>query len=749
MPDLEGQFGGAVGRTYRESTPWWPKPVRAPAGAPNVVFIVPDDIGFADLGCYGSEIETPNIDRLAAGGLRYTNFHTTAMCSPTRASLLTGRNAHAVGMGAIAEWSNGYPGYAGRVTKRAAMLSEMLGEQGYNCLAVGKWHLMPIADMTAAGPFDYWPLQRGFERFYGFHAALTDQWHPELHYGNHPIDVADGDGYHLTEDLVDRSIEYIRDQQSASPESPFFLYLGFGAAHWPHQVPAEHVAKYRGRYDRGWDAVRAERLEKQKQLGVVPADTDLAPRNPGVKAWDELPDDERRLFARMQEVYAAFVDHTDVHIGRLVAYLEKIGQLDNTLLVLLSDNGSSDEGGPNGSVNVRKRYSFLQDSIETELAGYDKLGSEHAYNHYPWGWAQVSNTPLKWYKKDVHGGGVRDPLIVHWPARIADLGGVRTQYHHVTDIAPTVLEILGFEAPAEYRGVPQVPVHGISMAYSFEQPDAPTRKQVQYYEMLGDRAIWHQGWKAVSRHQKGTDFEADRWELYHLDEDFAESRDLAEQHPEKLRELIERWWTEAGRYDVLPLDDRDGERVRDTVEAMARRTYTFYPGMARVDRLAAPDVTNRSYAIAADVELPAAGAEGVLLSAGSRFGGYVMYVRDRRLAFEYVYADGAPYLVTSDREIPAGRHALRWEFTKTGELRGRGVLLIDDERVGEGEFPKTWPIFTNVGGLHCGRDLGTPVSEAYRTPFTFTGTIERVVVELGDDQHRDVQAESRAALAEQ
>jgi arylsulfatase len=741
-------FGGVIGRTWRESAAWWPEPARAPAGAPNIVFVVLDDVGFSDLGCYGSEIDTPNMDGLAAGGLRYNNFHVTSMCSPTRACLLTGRNAHAVGMGIIAEWSTGFPGYRGRITRRAATLAEILRDHAYNTLAVGKWHLTPLAEATAAGPFGDWPLARGFDRWYGFHGALTDQWNPELFEDNHALDIA-RDGYHLSEDLVDRAIAFVRDQQSVAPEKPFFLYLAFGACHWPHHVPRRSLDKYRARYDRGWDAIREERLARQKTLGVVPPSTALAPRNPGVAAWSALSADERRLFARLQEAYAAFLDHTDVQIGRLLAFLRTLGRFDDTLVVLLSDNGASPEGGATGAANERKHLAYEPETLAETLAAIDRIGTEHAFNHYPTGWAQASNTPLKWYKKDTHGGGIRAPLIVHWPARIRDRGRIRPQYHHVIDVVPTVLEILGIEAPAVYRGVHQIPVHGASLAYTFEEPDAPTRKVSQHYEMLGDRALWYRGWKAVARHDKGADFEADRWELYHLDEDFSECHDLADRHPERLRELVDRWWAEAGANQVLPLDDREYERVAESVRARARTRYVYYPGMARIDRLSAPEITDRSWSIDAEVEIPPGGAEGVILAAGTRFAGYVLYVKDGRAVYEYVYSQSVRHVIRSEAPFPAGRTTLRYEFTRTGSRRGRGTLSVDGTPVGTIEIPRTWPIHATTGGVHCGRDGGAPVSDAYTCPFPFTGTIHRVVVELASDGEAGVEGRARHALEEE
>jgi arylsulfatase len=712
------------------------------------VFIVLDDVGFAHLGCYGSDIATPNMDRLAANGLRYTGFHTTAMCSPTRASLLSGRNHHAAGVGVVAEWATGYPGYQGRLSNQTATLAEMLAPHGYSSLAVGKWHLMPLRDATPAGPFDYWPTQRGFDHWYGFPGGYTDQWHPELYEDNHAVDVVGGEGYHLTEDLIDQAIGYLSNHRSAAPDRPFFLYTALGACHWPHQAPRDTIQKYAGRYDRGWDAVRQEWLDRQKALGIVPPDTALAPRDPEVPAWDELSPDEQRLAARHMEVYAGFMEHTDIQIGRLVDYLEQAGELDNTLLILISDNGASDEGGRLGCVNVDAHFQGKEiEPLSVGLDALDRLGDETTAPHYPVGWAQAGNTPLKWYKKDVHGGGVRDPLIVHWPARITDGGALRHQYHHVVDVVPTILEILGIDAPAEVRGVPQLPIHGTSLLYTFADASAPTRKQTQYFELIADRALWHQGWKAVTRHEPGTDFADDRWELYHLDEDYAERHDLAAQEPARLRALIELWWAEAGANNVLPLDDRESIRIVADGPPQPRRVFTYTPRLTRVERWNTPNIANRSYSIAADVDIPAEGAEGVLLAAGSRFGGYTLFIKDGRLVHEY-NAGHDRYTIVSEQPVPAGTHQLRFEFARTGDRSGRGTLLLDGTPIGAGDLPRTWRINPARAGLHCGRDGGSPISDAYQCPFSFTGTLHQVTVTLADDQRRDPQAELRAALAE-
>ncbi|MGE3912180.1 MAG: sulfatase-like hydrolase/transferase, partial [Chloroflexota bacterium] len=551
-----------------------------------------------------------------------------------------------------------------------------------------------------------------------------------------------------SEDLVDHAIKQVRDQQGAGQDRPFFLYLAFGAAHWPHHAPTDYIEKYRGKYDRGWDVARQEWVARQKAMGIVPQDAPLAPRDPDVPAWDTLTADEQRLAARHMEVYAGFLEHTDAQIGRLVSYLEEIGQLDNTLLMLISDNGASGEGGRLGCVNVDLQYQARQlETMETGLEALDRLGDETTNPHYPVGWAQAGCTPLKWYKMDTYGGGVRDPLIVHWPARIKDGGTLRHQYHHVVDLTPTVLDVLGIEAPAEVNGIAQLPIHGTSLAYTFEAPAAPTHKQTQYYEMLGDRAIWHQGWKAVTRHLTGEDFEADRWELYHLDQDYTEAYDLSEQEPERLRQLVERWWAEAGAHNVLPMDDRLGERTLTSGPPNPRRTYTFRPGMARIERWNTPNVTNRSFTIEADAEIPPGGAEGVLLAVGNRFGGYSLYLKDGRLVFEY-NAGHTRYAVQSDQSVAAGCHTLRMEFVKTGHLAGRANLLVDGTPAGAIDMTGTWTINPARSGLYCGRELGSPVSNAYTLPFTFTGTLHKVTVTLGDDQVRDLDAEQRAALAE-
>lgn len=731
------EFRGTIGSTYRDSKPWWPDPPAAPKDAPNLVFVVLDDVGFSDLGCYGSEIATARMDALAAGGARYSNFHVTSMCSPTRACLLTGRNSHAVGVGIIAEWSSGFPGYSGQVGRNAAMVPAVLCEHAYSSYAVGKWHLTNIADYGAAGPHDNWPLGKGFNRWYGFHGALTDQWNPELCQDNRPIELAKRADYHLSTDLVDHAIGDVRDHLSSAQGRPFFLYLAFGACHWPHHVPREYIERYAGRYAMGWDVIREERLKRQLAMGLVPGSTTLAPLNPGVKPWWDHSDDERRLFCRLQETYAGFLHHTDDEIGRLVDYLQAIGQLDNTLIVLLSDNGASAEGGPTGAINLRKHMVYEKESPEVGLAHLDAIGSEFAYNHYPTGWAQASNTPLKWYKKNVHGGGVRAPLIVHWSGHVSEPGVIRHQYHHVIDIAPTVYEILEVNAPEQHLGMPQLPVHGISMAYSLRNAAQPTRKESQIFELLGDRAIWHNGWKAVARHPKGNAFETDEWELYHLERDFAEIVDLSKSQPEKLRLLVDLWWREAREYGVLPLDDRDWERAAERLKMNRTLKFEFHAGMSRIDRLTSPDISDRGYTIKAGFTAGAAAPQGVVLAWGSRFGGFVLYLKDGQACYEYVYSESVKHVIRADFRPMPGAAEIELRLTRTGKNALHAALFAAGRELGSVQIPKTWPTHGTTAGLNCGQDAGAPVSAAYQAPFRFTAQDLRVTMELAQDSESE------------
>jgi arylsulfatase len=759
-------FGGRIEREVADSEPWWPEPVLPAEGSPNVVVILLDDTGFSHLGCFGSFIDTPNFDRLAAGGLRYTNFHTTALCSPTRACLLTGRNHHSVGMRAISNFDTGFPNMRGRIAATAATLGEVLEPVGYHTMAVGKWHLAPMREASAAGPFTDWPVQRGFNRFYGFLNGETDQFHPELCADNHFIDppATPEDGgsrsgsYHLSEDLVDQSIDMIRNQTSLVPERPFFLYLAFGATHAPHQAPDAYLAKYRGRFDDGWDVWRQRVYERQLELGVIPEGTRLAPRNPGVEAWDDLSADEQAFACRLQEAFAAFLDHTDAQVGRLLDSLEQQGLLDNTIVFALSDNGASQEGNATGVMDEFRYFNNIPEDLDEVMGRLDDIGTRRSFSNYPWGWAQVGNTPGKRYKQNTHGGGVRDPLIVSWPAGIdpSCRGQIRTQFHHVIDIAPTVLEILGVEAPAVVKGVEQQPVDGVSMAYTFapEAGDAaavPTRKSCQYFEMFGHRGIWADGWKAVTYHEPGVPLDADTWELYHLDEDFSETDDLAEAEPERLAQMVDLFWSEAERHGVLPVDTGQlrglfaGRPMPGTPRA--RDTFVYRPPLDRIPMDTAPGLGARSWQLRADVTRDSTAQQGAVFAVGTVNNGLVAYVKDNRLVYDHNYF-GTHTTVRSD-ELPDGSTTLGIDFDRVRRGPARVRLWADAELIGEGIVPEVSVMISSIG-MDIGRNP-SGICDDYGTPFEFEGTIHRVEIATvrAMPEEDEKAAEIRTALGSQ
>jgi arylsulfatase A-like enzyme len=715
---------------------------KPPKGAPNIIYIVLDDVGFGQIGSFGGPVETPNIDKLAESGLRYSNFHTTALCSPSRACFMTGRNHHSTGIGALTDMASGYPGYNGNLSKSTATIAEMLRGAGYNTFALGKWHLVSFADINAEGQYDNWPTGRGFDHFYGFLPAQTNQWYPDLVSDTKHIDppATPEEGYHLSQDLVDQTIKYVNDQQSADPGKPYFAYLAFGACHSPHHAPKEYIDKYQGKFDQGWDVVRNETLARQKALGIVPENTELPPRNPGVKAWDSLSTDEKRLFARMMEVYAGFLDHTDHQVGRLMDHLEKTGQINNTMIILTSDNGASMEGGTNGSFSEYMLFNGMpEENVSFLLTKIDELGGPMTFSHYPSGWAMAGNTPFKLYKQWTHEGGVHDPLIISYPAKIKDQGGVRDQFTHAIDIVPTVLEVVGIEAPEVYNGIPQKPIEGVSMAYTFDQSDAPTLKEVQYFSMWGSRGLWYDGWKAVTAHphSSGGNFDNDVWELYNLSDDVSETHNLAKENPGKVQEMVERWWAEDGKYGVLPLDDRS----HMDVPPGKKGKFTYYPGMSAIIEPGIPDTKESSYTITAYVDIPDEGSEGVILSIGGRFGGLSLYVLDRHLIFDYNYVGLLHSTVTSKEEVPIDRSTLVFRFDKTAESDytnytsaiGIGTLYINGKEVGKGTIAPTVPTrYSMEEGLEIGTDRMTPVTESYKSPFKFTGTIDKVVLEVKD-----------------
>ncbi|MFG1626718.1 arylsulfatase [Kribbella sp. NPDC049227] len=772
-------FTGTIGRTADESSPAWPKPTRATPGAPNVLMVVLDDTGFGQLSCYGSPIATPNFDSLAASGLRYNNMHTTALCSPSRSCIVSGRNHHSNGMACITEFATGYPGYNGVVPFENGFLSEMLLGQGYSTFMVGKWHLTPSNQETAAGPYDRWPLSRGFERFYGFLGGDTSQWYPDLVYDNHQVEppATPEQGYHLTEDLVDRSIQFVVDAKQVDPGKPFYLHLCFGATHAPHHAPKEWADKYAGQFDDGWDAYRERVFAEQKALGIVPADAELSRHDPDVPDWESLPAPARRLYSRMMEVFAGFLSHTDHHLGRLLEFLGEQGELDNTIVMVISDNGASAEGGPTGTTNEAQFFNNAQESLEDSLAVIDEIGGPKHFNHYPWGWTWAGNTPFRRWKRETYRGGSSDPFIVSWPQGIRARGEVRTQYAHLIDMVPTVLDALGLEPPATIRGVTQSPLQGVSFAHTFDDADAPTKHHTQYFEMLGHRSIYHDGWRAVcpwpgpSFAEAGvgfgepisadrlTELDATGWELYHVADDFAENHDVASKHRDKLIGLIGLWYAEAGKYGVLPVDGSGIARIlaEKPQAAVPRDTYVYRPSTQSIPFNAGPRVLNRPHSITADVDLPEDGAEGVLLSQGTAAGGYSLFIKDHKLHYVHNYVGRGLYKVSTPEALPAGPHKLRFEFEPTGQpdmANGRGTpgkmqLYVDETLVAQAEAPVTTPFILNPGALTCGANPGSPVTPDYPSPFRFTGTLRTVTIDVSGDLITDTESELRAAMARQ
>ena len=747
-------FPGRVGLTLAESDSAWPVSRRAPAGAPNVVLIVLDDVGFAQLGCFGSDMATPAFDRLAAEGLRYRSFHTTAMCSPTRACLLTGRNHHTCAMGGITDLAMGFPGFNGRIPRSCGFVSEVLRGRGWATLAVGKWHLAPADETHAAASRERWPLGQGFERFYGFLGGETNQFFPELVVDNSPIHFTPPAGYHLTEDLVDRAIGMVTDVRVADPSKPFFLYLALGACHAPHQAPREWIERYRGRFDDGWDAWRARTHARQLAMGVVPPGATLSPRPSWVQDWDTLDETSRRAYARMMEVYAGFLSHTDHHVGRLLAFLAATGELDRTLVLLLSDNGASAEGGPHGTFNENFIFNGLPHDVERTRALLDELGGPKTYGHYPWGWALAGNTPFRRWKRETHEGGIGDPLIVRWPA-VPDPGAVRPQYVHAIDVAATILDVTGSVMPAELHGVAQEPVAGRSFAASLGDPAAPEHRDTQYYEQFACRALYHRGWKAVAFHpflpyEPGDDPAAhpdeDRWELYDVATDPSECHDLASARPEKLAELQALWRAEAERYGALPLQaTRFFGHGRPPIVPPSDRVV-LRPGAVALPEELAPSTKLRPHHIVARLELGHGGAEGVLLAQGGRFGGFSLYVLDARAHYTYNFA-GVEETTVSSPPLAPGRHVIAAELTPTRRLGMHARLVVDGAVVAEADIARTAPFrFALHGeGMCCGYDDGTPVAAAYASPFRFTGVLHDVTVDVSGTPVVDRVAEVQRA----
>jgi arylsulfatase len=751
-----GEFRGRIGRYHWDSEPYWPDDPRPRNGAPNVLLVVLDDVGYAQLGCFGSDIETPTFDRLAANGLRYANFHTTALCSPTRACLLTGRNHHACGMGRVVDLATGFPGYDARIPRSCALLPAMLTPHGYAAYAVGKWHLTPEDEEHLGARRDRWPLGRGFERWYGYFAGETHQFVPSLVYDNHFVDPPGTfeDGYHLSADLADRAIEFIEDLRHVDVDKPWLLYLATGACHSPHQAPAEWVERYRGRFDRGWDRWREDALERQKASGLLPEHTELSPRPEWVPAWDDLDRDEQRVYARFMEAFAGFLSHADAQVGRVIDRLDEMGELANTMVLVLSDNGASSEGGPTGSLNDGRAWNALPRTVDEALERIDDIGGPRLHNNYPWGWTVAGNTPFRRWKRETHEGGVADPLIVHWPAGIAARGEVRTQYVHAVDIAPTILELAGVSFPTVVDGIAQKPLAGVSLAYSFDAADQPEKHTVQYSEMFGCRALYQDGWKAVVYHDIQFDepgLDRAPWELYDLRADPSECHDLAAVHPERLAAMIDRWWVEAEANDVLPLDNRPFSAfvLERHVSVAPRQRYVYWPGRAPVPESVAVNIRNRPHTVVAHVQTDGKPVEGVLVSQGSVLGGWSFHVVDGHLSFVHNLAGWRVYRVDAalPQTLAPGAHTFAVQFDPPDV-----VLYVDGVVIGEGQIKRT--LWSRLSLTNAGLTVGwaTDFSAAdtdYRGRFEFTGVIDRVEIDVSGDPFVDPEAEAHDAISSQ
>ncbi|ALR13354.1 arylsulfatase [Mycobacteroides saopaulense] len=768
------EFHGKIALDVRDSkADWTPYELKkAPEGAPNVLVVLYDDTGLAAWSPYGGRINMPVMQRLADNGLRYSQWHTTALCSPTRSCLLTGRNHHVNRSASITEASNGFPGAAGRLPAECATIGQVLQDNGYSTFWVGKNHNVPEEDIAGGGSRSEWPLQKGFDRFYGFLGGETNNWYPDLVEDNTFIEQPYGpqDGYHLSKDLADKALRMLKDQRATNPSKPWYLWFCPGANHAPHHSPAEYTEKYKGKFDDGYEAYREWVLGRMVEKGVIPKGTKLTPLNPmpkdvenkadEVRPWNTLNADEKRLFSRMAEVYAGFSEYTDAQVGRIVDYLEQTGQLDNTIVLYAADNGASGEGSPNGSVNENKFFNGYPDELSENMKYLETLGSPDTYNHYPTGWAVAFSTPFQMFKRySQFSGGTCDPLVIHWPKGIKAKGEVRHQYHHVTDIVPTILDVAGLQMPDTYRGVKQYPVNGVSMRYSFDKADAPTTKKRQYYAMLGTRGIWEDGWKAAALHApisgKGH-FDQDKWELYHVDEDRSESTNVADQHPDKLKALIATWFDEADKNFVLPLDDRTATEMFLTERPQAepkRNRYVYYPGAAPVPEGVAVNIRGRSYKIIADVET-APDAQGVIFAHGSRFGGHSLFIKDGKLHYVYNFLGLKPEQVFASPPLAPGRRTLGMEFVwqKKGEFAeslGTTTLYVDGKAVANGPMRAQTGKFTLAGdGLCVGYDSGDNVSQLYTNPGTFTGgNILGVAVDVSEETFIDLEQEAQAAFA--
>jgi arylsulfatase A-like enzyme len=734
------EFKGKIAKSYEESKEWWAEPVMPPKGAPNVIIFLLDDVGFAQVGSFGGLIETPNIDRLAANGLRYNNFHTTALCSPSRATLMAGRNPHSIGLGSHALTAMGFPGYNAIVPDTAKSVANYLQEAGYINYALGKWDHTPLYEVSQVGPFDRWPSGEGFNHAYTFMAADVHQFIPVMWNDHTPEPYRKT--YHLDRDLANRAIEWITGHKSIKPDLPFMMLWASGSMHSPHHAPPEYRVKYRGKFDMGWDKARDMILKNQKRLGIIPKDTKLTKRIDEIPAWESLNDQEKQLYARQMEVFAAQMELVDFEIGRVLDTLERIGELDNTLIYVTADNGASGEGGLAGTFNETYVLNGLQTPFDANLRHFARWGDETTYPHYHAGWAMAGNTPFRYFKQSEHRGGQHDALVVHWPNGIKAKGEIRHQYHHIGDVAPTILEAASLTVPDSYHGIKQQPMDGVSMLYSFDDANAPNRKQRQYYEMFGNRAIWADGWKAVTLHAKRMPwivnvtlpFEQDEWELYHVANDFSESTNLADKHPEKLAELQKMFEEEAWKYNVYPLYDDMITRIGKQQDRLFgdQKEYVYYaPGAIRIAEKASAPVKNRSHTITTTLDLKGH-EEGVLVSVGGMTGGFTMFIKGGQLFYDYNFLDGVYYTMMSP-QLPTGKTELKFNFIKTGNFAGTGELYVNGEKVAQTDMPKMHiSTYSLAETFDVGRDTGTQVSRIYDDPFPFVGKLDKVVINLTD-----------------
>jgi arylsulfatase A-like enzyme len=752
LPRPDFHFPGNVGRTYLDSDPaQFPQPVQPPKGAPNVLLILIDDVGFGQFSTFGGGVPSPTMDKLAAEGLRYNKFHTTALCSPTRAALITGRNHHSATFGVISEAATGYDGYVCVMPRETGTIGEVLRQNGYMTAWIGKNHNTPNWESSAAGPFDRWANGLGFDYFYGFNSGDMDHWHPTLFENRNLAPASTDPNYYLTTDLADHAIAWVRKVKSIAPDRPFFLYVAPGATHSPHQVPKDWIDKFKGKFDMGWDEYREETLERQKKLGVVPPDTKLTMRSAGLPAWDSLNPDQKRLYARMMEVFAAYGAECDYEMGRIVDAVKQLPDANNTIYIYIAgDNGASAEGGLEGSVNENLFFNGYVEKWQDNLKVIDELGGPKHFNHFPAAWAHAMDTPFQWTKQVAsHFGGTRNPMIISWPAKITDRGGLRRQFTHCIDLVPTLYEVIGITPPLQLNGIQQKPIEGISFAYTFGDAKAKERHRTQYFEMGANRGIYHDGWMASAISfvpwvpvRGGFDPDKQKWELYNIDQDFSQANDLATSNPQKLRELQDLWWAEAAKYHVLPMDWRVSERFnselagRPTLAGKDRKVFTYFPGQVGLPKDAAPRLLNRSWSVTADLEIPDTGAEGMITTNGGIVGGYGLYVRNGKPIFVYNYLSlERPTIVASD-SLPTGKVKLVVDFRyqgRPGEF-GKGATVtmsVNDKKVGEEQLTRTIPAQISLNeGMDIGEDVGSPVDFTYNPPFKFTGKIEKVTYEL-------------------